>query len=732
MSSISGSSAYHILILSGLAILLFAALARRNPSGTPAAVAASRRSAERWAIASGMLVGVQGLRLVTVAWASDSVLLPLLDRLFSVLLPALLGWAALGPEAGELPDRLLILVIVGSGGLFAVGAFLGEESLAGFNTSVLDQAWSLLALAVEGTALGLIVLRRPPQWAVYAGALTALLGGTLAHISTPPFTASSAPYVLLAEALAIPLFTVGAVWTFLREPVVRKPDPSSDAGHPAWRSLAAFVEVEHADSPTGYAASVTRAVGTLLGAEYCLLLTPPSADDALSIGAGYDSVHLTHVLNLQLEPGGCPVLSQAMARGRSVHLPGGTHSPDSRTVLRGLGLDGRSPALLVPLPADGRTVAGLLLLSPQAQHAWDDATRLALEQVAPSFGARLQALMAGPSVGAMSGPTSLELEQARRHIAELEARIGRRASTAPDLVGIDDLRRELDEAHATVEILQAEVDRLRAVRPPARPAADEKSDRLQAELALALQALAESRSERGGVEAATPSALPAGRDPRSAIHGVRQPLTAIAGYTELLLGESIGLLGTNQRRFLERIRDAVRRVDHELASLIEGLPGSGSEATPVANDLALLVEQALEVIHEDLRAKDLSVRLDLPSSPVRVPGNPASIRTIVSRLLANAADVTPTGREVLLSVLPAVQGLALLTVSDVGPGIAPADLPRVFSGDVWQDQVPGLGRDTSALKLVKTLTEQIGGRVWVESRPGGTSFSVLLPTVIAG
>src|SRR3990172_6764583 len=103
-----------------------------------------------------------------------------------------------------------------------------------------------------------------------------------------------------------------------------------------------------------------------------------------------------------LESRGCPVLAQAMTLGRSVQLPGGTHSPDARTVLRGRGLRGRSPALLVPLLAEGRTVAGLLLLSPGSQREWDDATRLGLEQEAGRLGARLQAWI-GRSTGGGGG-----------------------------------------------------------------------------------------------------------------------------------------------------------------------------------------------------------------------------------------------------------------------------------------------------------------------------------------
>jgi signal transduction histidine kinase len=107
------------------------------------------------------------------------------------------------------------------------------------------------------------------------------------------------------------------------------------------------------------------------------------------------------------------------------------------------------------------------------------------------------------------------------------------------------------------------------------------------------------------------------------------------------------------------------------------------------------------------------------------------VRTIVARLLANAADVTPPGREIVLSVLHNTsERIALLTVSDVGRGVPAAELPRVFSANLWEERVPGVGRDAAGLAIVKNLVESLGGRIWVESRPGdGTTFSVLLPSL---
>jgi signal transduction histidine kinase len=731
VSSISGSTAYHILIFSGLAILLGAALARRGRQGPHAAAvvqSAKDPTGERWVFAAGLLTALQALRVLATVWPPASSVLPLLDRLFSVLLPSLLAWAALGPSAGRLADRALAAVLVVAGGLFAVSLLVGSSAPA-FNTSILDEVWSFVALAVTGTCLLAIVLRRPPLWGVFAAALGLLVAGQLAHIAILPFTASSAPYVLLAEALAVPVFTIGAVWFFMHLPV-GTPSRGDWEDVAATRRLRATAALAAADSASSFADSLTRAVATMTGAEYCLLLTAPEAAGAIAIGAGFDSVRQMPVPAALIDSARCPAITQAMASGKTVALDAGARLPDVRTVLHALGLGGRSPALVVSLPASGKTVAALMLLSPTTQEGCGDSLGRLLAHLAPVFGARLHQWMTPAAPGSPVVDLAQALTEARARITELEGAAARQtAIDAGGLIGLDELRGQLDEALRSIEILEAEIVRLRTTTPTAEMAPPEGATQVQAELALALQALAEARSASGGPSAASPPVASRRLEPAMSIQGARQPLTAISGYTELLLGESIGLLGTTQRRFLERIRAAVQRIDEQLTALAEATHRQPAPSSRAPSELGVLVEEALGVIQPDLRARNLSVRLDLPPSPVFVPGEPDALRTIVARLLTNAADVTPDGREIVLSVLPdAADGLLLLTVSDLGRGVAPADLRRVFTRDVWDEPVPGLGGDPAGLMMVRNLTEALGGRVWVESRPGGTTFSVLLPS----
>ena len=72
----------------------------------------------------------------------------------------------------------------------------------------------------------------------------------------------------------------------------------------------------------------------------------------------------------------------------------------------------------------------------------------------------------------------------------------------------------------------------------------------------------------------------------------------------------------------------------------------------------------------------------------------------------------------------------LLQVSDSGGGIPDEDLPRVFSR-VYRANNPvikGVGDTGVGLTIAETLTQALGGRIWVESESGvGAMFSVLLP-----
>jgi signal transduction histidine kinase len=137
-----------------------------------------------------------------------------------------------------------------------------------------------------------------------------------------------------------------------------------------------------------------------------------------------------------------------------------------------------------------------------------------------------------------------------------------------------------------------------------------------------------------------------------------------------------------------------------------------------------------------VREKNISIHLELPKKMAAIQADREALQQILIHLLQNAGAATPFEGTIKLKVQTRNEDgsdFILIQVSDSGGGIAPDDLPRVFTRLYRADNVliQGVGDTGVGLSIAKTLTEAQHGRIWVESEPGtGATFSVLLP--IAG
>ena len=97
---------------------------------------------------------------------------------------------------------------------------------------------------------------------------------------------------------------------------------------------------------------------------------------------------------------------------------------------------------------------------------------------------------------------------------------------------------------------------------------------------------------------------------------LRQPMSSIIGYTDLLLGESVGILGALQRKFIERIKASTERIGSLIEDLIQITTiGTGLMALkPEAIDLNLIIDNAMAYTSSQLRERNITLRIDLPKS----------------------------------------------------------------------------------------------------------------------
>jgi signal transduction histidine kinase len=220
----------------------------------------------------------------------------------------------------------------------------------------------------------------------------------------------------------------------------------------------------------------------------------------------------------------------------------------------------------------------------------------------------------------------------------------------------------------------------------------------------------------------------------SITNDLRLQMSSILEYAELLLGESVGMLGLTQRSFIEQIQDGIKEMDSLIENLIQITSlETGPIPTPGPIELLHCIEEAVTKASPILREKKIALRMDFPEEMPSISGDAEAIIRIVVHLLNNAIGASPEGEEIVVAArLQAAEeaDFLLLTFSDAGEGIPTEDLSRVFQPIDQADTEPiqGLGESSMGLSIVKALSEAMGGRVWFDSEVGeGSIFTVLMP-----
>jgi two-component system OmpR family sensor kinase len=157
-----------------------------------------------------------------------------------------------------------------------------------------------------------------------------------------------------------------------------------------------------------------------------------------------------------------------------------------------------------------------------------------------------------------------------------------------------------------------------------------------------------------------------------------------------------------------------------LAHLDEGRP---LEREPVALD-----EVVAESV-ETARTLEPERPVALELSPATVEGDRDRLRQVVDNLLSNVRSHTPPDAPLRIE-LDRVDGSAVLTVADSGPGMDEEQVAHVFERFYRADpsRARASGGAGLGLAIVAAVVEAHGGEVEAESAPGdGTAFRVRLP-----
>jgi signal transduction histidine kinase len=212
------------------------------------------------------------------------------------------------------------------------------------------------------------------------------------------------------------------------------------------------------------------------------------------------------------------------------------------------------------------------------------------------------------------------------------------------------------------------------------------------------------------------------------VHDLKNPLTLIAGWTDLLEHGQHGHLTPPQHEAVEQIRQATRMLEDLVMDIndsfrlqAEALPVHRSALKP--DDLlrsAVTEYRGLNRAAPDVR---IAAGLSLVQADARLVGR------VLHNLIGNAYKHGGTHARVTLVAEHAAGGV-LFAVDDDGPGIPPAERAHVFGRFM---QGSGAARGSGlGLAFCKLVVEQFGGRIWAESSPqGGARLAFELPAAPA-
>jgi two-component system, cell cycle sensor histidine kinase PleC len=217
-------------------------------------------------------------------------------------------------------------------------------------------------------------------------------------------------------------------------------------------------------------------------------------------------------------------------------------------------------------------------------------------------------------------------------------------------------------------------------------------------------------------------------------HELRTPLNAIIGFSEVIVSQLFGPLGS--AKYKEYAEDILRS-GHFLHDLISdmldmvkieaGHRNLQLEAFTFAGD----IEEALRMLQPRAQTGQVTLHLDVRDAPLSISADRRAFKQIVLNLIGNAVKFTPAGGTVTVR-LSSSTGDALLQVIDTGVGISAANLEKLGTPFFRVENNPHQASTTEGtglgIALTKSLIELHGWRVGFASELGrGTTVTVTLP-----
>lgn len=219
---------------------------------------------------------------------------------------------------------------------------------------------------------------------------------------------------------------------------------------------------------------------------------------------------------------------------------------------------------------------------------------------------------------------------------------------------------------------------------------------------------------------------------RTVSHDLKNPITNIIGYTELLLEQAEQATEPTQHQqsqaILNRIFQTATHMHQLVTRLLDlsALEGGADLQITLVSLHEIITRQVLD-FDLSVQQKGLTLESNLPDTGTLIEADGHWLSEVFNNLLGNAIKYTPRGGTIRLAVQPAEDSIQII-IADDGIGIPADALPHIFERFYRVEAHRDYSGSGLGLSIVETIIERHGGRVEVDSAVNeGTTFTVTLP-----
>ncbi len=215
-----------------------------------------------------------------------------------------------------------------------------------------------------------------------------------------------------------------------------------------------------------------------------------------------------------------------------------------------------------------------------------------------------------------------------------------------------------------------------------------------------------------------------------ASHQLRTPLTTINWYIERLTAQEVGKIPPKQKKYLDEIYHASRRMVMLINSLLNAsrLELGTFIVEPQKISIPEVVKEVMEEIFYQKPPRGVRITRKIDTHIPLMSLDKKLFTIIIQNLLSNAVKYSKDDGVVSL-LISFDKKVYTIIVEDLGIGIPKKDQKNIFTKMFRADNAKVLDRDGTGLGLyiVKSIVDSTGGKVWFESKNGKTTFYVTYP-----